>query len=423
MCRLIAVCGFYISLIFIQIFLLAPVFAGGLTLVQAEKVALAEDLSLLAKQKQSMALDEEAVFAAQLPDPTLFIAGANLPVDSWELDQEPMTQLKLGVRQSFPAGDTRALRKKKILAQSGQVEAQRRDEALRIRQQLRHHWLMLSGWTQRQSLLRQYRPIFEQLMKVTLSYYKVGKKNQQDYLRAKLLLGQLDDRLLHAERKINEERARLSRWLGDTAYGELELSWPGSWSIPKDVNLDLNHPKVVSRDYQVKQQSTAVDLAAERYKPNWGLEMSYGHREADDLRGDRLSDFFSAMVTVDLPLFTGNRQDRQLSSEKYRLEATRVSRADLVSEMNAQLAANMADVSQLKRSEQLYREQLLLLGEQQADATLQAYHSDSADFADVMQSSSLRLQLELEYQKTLQGYYQSLADIYYLLPGEDASYE
>ncbi|MEH6616838.1 MAG: TolC family protein [Porticoccus sp.] len=423
MYRLIAVFGFYLSINCIQVFLPSLAVADGMTLAQAESIVLAEDLSLVARKEQSLALKEDATFAAQLPDPQLFLAGANLPVDSWDLDQEPMTQLKFGVRQAFPAGDTRALRQQKITEQSWQVDAERKDAALRLRQQLRSHWLMLSGWSHSHQLLSHYRPVFEQLVDVTLSYYKVGKKHQQDYLRAKLLLGQLDNRLLNVERKMSEGRARLSRWLGEDAYGELVLSWPESWTVPSSNRLDLNHPRVVSSDHQVKQQSTAVDLAVERYKPNWGLEMSYGHREADDMRGDRLSDFFSAMVTVDLPLFTANRQDRQFSAEKHRLEATRISRADLLLEMNAMLATNMADIEQLNRSVQLYQEQLLLLGEQQAEAALQAYQSDAADFADVMQSTSLRLELELEYQKTLQGYYQSLADVYYLLPGEGRGYE
>lgn len=423
MYRLIVLLGFYISVSSIQMFFPAMASAGGMTLSQAEAVALAEDLSLLARSEQSLALREEAIFAAQLPDPTLFLAGANLPVDSWELDQEPMTQLKLGVRQTFPAGDTRSLRSKKITEQSWQIDAERQDAALRLRQQLRRHWLSLSGWSQQAQLLSHYRPVFEELVDVTLSYYKVGKKHQQDYLRAQLLLGQLDNRLINAERMINEERSMLSRWLGEDAYGELILSWPETWSAPGDDQLDLNHPRLVSSHYQVKQQSTAVDLAAERYKPNWGLEMSYGHREADDFGGDRLSDFFSAMVTVDLPLFTANRQDRQFSAEQHRLEASRVTRADLIVQMNTLLAANIADIKHLDRSVQFYRQQLLLLGDQQAEASLQAYQSDAADFSDVLQASSLRLELELDYQKTLQRYYQSLADVYYLLPGEDYSHE
>ncbi len=423
MYRLIVVLGFYISVSSIQMFFPAMVSAGGMTLSQAENIALAEDLSLLARREQSLALREEATFAAQLPDPTLFLAGANLPVDSWELDQEPMTQLKLGVRQTFPAGETRSLRSKKITEQSWQVDAERQDTSLRLRQQLRQHWLSLSGWSQQAQSLRHYRPVFEELVDVTLSYYKVGKKHQQDYLRAQLLLGQLDNRLINAERMMNEERSMLSKWLGEDAYGELILSWPETWSVPGGEQLDLNHPRLVSSHYQVEQQSTAVDLAAERYKPNWGLEMSYGHREADDFGGDRLSDFFSAMVTVDLPLFTANRQDRQFSAEKHRLEAARVTRADLIVQMNTLLAANLADIRHLDRSVQFYRQQLLLLGEQQAEASLQAYQSDVADFSDVLQASSLRLELELDYQKTLQRYYQSLADVYYLLPGEDYSHE
>ncbi len=399
-----------------------------LTLHQAEQIALAEDLGLQAQVEQSSALREESTFAAQLPDPQLILAGANLPVDTWDIDQEPMTQLKVGVRQQFPAGDTRTLRQQKVTAQSNQVDAERSDAALKLQQEVRQHWLNLAGWIHSRQLLSGYRPVFEQLVDVTLSFYKVGRKHQQDYLRAKLLLGQLDNRLLAADKQIAMERAWFSRWLGDAAYGELDSGWPENWVAPAAGPVATNHPRLLASDYRVRQQSAQLDLAGERYKPNWGVELSYARREADDMAGDRLPDFFSAAITVDLPLFTANRQDRQYRAEEHRLAALRVSRADLLAEMNASLASGLAQVRELQRSVALYQEQLLQLGAQQADAALQAYRSDAADFADVMQSSSVRLELELDYQQTLQRYYQSLAGVYYLLPdqspvSEDAHYE
>lgn len=390
--------------------------AQPLTLDRAEQIALERDLSLQAYSEQSLALQEEATFAAQLPDPQLILASANLPVDTWDIDQEPMTQLKVGVRQQFPAGDTRSLRREKMTAQSDQVTAERADAALRLRQQIRQHWLSLAGWNHSRQLLRDYRPVFEQLVEVTLSFYKSGRKHQQDYLRAKLLLGQLDNRLLAADKQIAEERAWLSRWLGDQAYSSLDSRWPEHWGAPTTGPVPTGHPRVQASDYRVQQQAAQLDLAGERYKPNWGVELSYARREADDMAGDRLPDFFSAAITVDLPLFTGNRQDRQYRAEKHRLEAMRVGRADLLAEMNASLAGGLAQLRELQRSLDLYREQLLALGEQQADAALQAYRSDAADFADVMQSTSVRLELELDYQQTQQRYYQSLAGVYYLLP-------
>lgn len=398
--------------------LLLPLVATAqpLTLETAEQIALQKDLSLQAYSEQSLALQEEATFAAQLPDPQLILASANMPVDTWDIDQEPMTQLKLGVRQQFPAGDTRALRQEKMFAQSDQVLAERADAALRLRQQIRQHWLNLAGWSHSRQLLQDYRPVFEQLVDVTLSLYSAGRKHQQDYLRAKLLLGQLDNRLLAADKQVAEERAWLSRWLGDRAYTELDSRWPTHWHAPTAGPVSTEHPRFQASEYRVRQQTAQLDLAGERYKPNWGVELSYARREADDMVGDRLPDFFSAAITVDLPLFTANRQDRQYRAEKHRLEALRVGRADLLGEMNTALVSGLTRVRELQRSLTLYREQLLSLGEQQAEAALQAYRSDAADFADVMQSTSVRLELELDYQQTQQRYYQSLAEVYYLVP-------
>ena len=40
--------------------------------------------------------------SGQLPDPKLKIGVMNLPLDSFERDQEAMTQLQLGLQQAFP---------------------------------------------------------------------------------------------------------------------------------------------------------------------------------------------------------------------------------------------------------------------------------------------------------------------------------
>ena len=47
------------------------------------------------------ALGESAVAEAELPDPQLRFGALNVPTDSFDLDQEPMTQVQIGLRQQF----------------------------------------------------------------------------------------------------------------------------------------------------------------------------------------------------------------------------------------------------------------------------------------------------------------------------------
>ena len=79
---------------------------------------LARDAAAASLEERSAALSETAVAEAQLPDPELRFGAVNLPVDSFALDNEPMTQLLVGLRQRFPQGDTLRLRREQARSMS-----------------------------------------------------------------------------------------------------------------------------------------------------------------------------------------------------------------------------------------------------------------------------------------------------------------
>ncbi|NNG12776.1 MAG: hypothetical protein HKM88_05950, partial [Halobacteria archaeon] len=79
---------------------------AALTLAEAEQLALSEDPAVAASRARSQALREDAVASGQLPDPKLKTGLFNLPLDTFDIDQEPTTQLRLGLQQTFPRGAT-----------------------------------------------------------------------------------------------------------------------------------------------------------------------------------------------------------------------------------------------------------------------------------------------------------------------------
>ena len=79
-----------------------------LTLAEAEKLALDQEPGYAAMLAQASALEDRAMAAGQLPDPTLRAALANYPISSGGFSTEGMTQAQLGLRQSFPSGKSRA---------------------------------------------------------------------------------------------------------------------------------------------------------------------------------------------------------------------------------------------------------------------------------------------------------------------------
>ncbi|OXD95818.1 hypothetical protein CA163_39970, partial [Vibrio parahaemolyticus] len=71
--------------------------------------------------------------------------------------------------------------------------------------------------------------------------------------------------------------------------------------------------------------------------PQFGVEVMYAYRQANNMKGEPASDLVSAYLTMDIPLFTGNRQDRNLAAAQYQVGAARSQKDTLLTQMNAKV--------------------------------------------------------------------------------------
>jgi outer membrane protein TolC len=380
-----------------------PVQAQGrapLTLMEAEDRALEQEPGQAVFRARAEALEEQAVAAGQLPDPTLSVGLANFPIESGGFTTEGMTQGQLGLRQSFPSGKTRAVstRQFQSLAAelSGNADARGRDVLMSVRSA----WFEVNYWEQAHSIVSESRPFFSDLATVTRSLYSVGKKNQQDVLRAELELSRLDDRLIDINRQRAQARAALSEWVGGESGRPVASRLP-AWEqvpAPEVLRAELqNHPALQAADARIDARRAGIDLANEKYKPGWALDLGYGYRDGSLPNGTPRSDFVSLSVTVDLPLFRKNRQDRGLAAALSERRAADESKEQLLRRLTSQLDAEYARWQDLSRRVDLYERLILTQAEEHANAALAAYQSQAGDFADVMRGFIDDLNTRLEH--------------------------
>jgi outer membrane protein TolC len=377
-----------------------------LTLAEAEDRALDGEPGHAAILARAHSLQEQSVAAGQLPDPKLRMALANYPLESGGFTTEGMTQAQLGIRQAFPPGKTRSVSTRQFqslaTAMTESADGRTRDVLTSVRKA----WLETYYWSQAYSITTESRPFFSDLATVTRSLYAVGRKNQQDVLRAELELSRLDDRIIDINRQRARARASFSEWVGAAASRPLAPNLPAWEQVPALEVLRtqlLIHPALKSADARIDARQAGVDLANERFKPGWALDLGYGYREGFLPNGDPRSDFISLAVTVDLPLFRKNRQDRKLAAALSERLAANESREELLRRLSSQLDAEYARWLDLGRRVELYGSLIINQTEDQARASLAAYQSDAGDFADVMrgyidelnaQLMHIRLQVE-----------------------------
>lgn len=371
-----------------------------LTLAEAEDIALLNEPGQAAMLAHAAALLEQSVAAGQLPDPKLKLGLANYPINGGNFTTEGMTQGKIGVRQAFPRGKSLSLSTARLRARAlGQSEG----AAARARDVLvatRVSWLEAYYWQRARQILIEARPLFNDLLTITRSMYSVGRKTQYDVLRAELELSRLEDRLIVADRSRATAQAALSQWLGNEAYRPAALKLPAWDKLPLleilQQNLD-SHPSLQAAAAAVVAQQAAVGLAREARKPGWALDLGYGYRDGYLPNGEPRSDFVSLSVTVDLPIFKKNRQDRKLAAALSERRAAISGKDRLAAQLKSKLDSEYARWTEQTRRLQLYEAEILRLTENQAEAAMLAYKSDAGDFADVMRGYIDNLNTRLDY--------------------------
>ncbi len=406
---------------------LAQESAQNLTLAETIRIAIKQDPWLIKDQYSQSALENQSVAVGTLPDPKISIGVANIAANSFDFNQEGMTQFKVGVSQMFPRGDTLSLKQKQFSQLGERHPFLREDRKANLTVMVSKLWLDAYRAQQSIVLIEKDRSLFEQLTDVAQASYSsaLGKTRQQDIVRAELELTRLEDRLTMLNQQQDVARKRLSEWLGNYFYNEysdtdglvtainldnfrvaselpnIKLIGSESFDLgvkdnPAKLLVSLkNHPAMLAIEKQIDATKTAVDIAKQKYKPEWGVNASYGLRDNDPF-GNNRSDLFSIGVTFDVPLFTENRQDKQVRSAISTRESMKTEKWMVFRKFIANIESLQEQLKRTNQRQKLYKEKLLPQMHDQAEASLTAYTNDDGDFSEVVRARIAELNAQID---------------------------
>jgi outer membrane protein TolC len=296
--------------------------AQALSIDEAIELAIVQDLQTRQLEQKTQALQQQAIAADTLPDPRLKLGLMNYPTDTFERSQEPMTQNIIGIQQMFPAGDTLAIKSAKTMAMADMTQAAAMDSRRKLVRDVRRAWLELYYWRKAGNIVRHNENLFTELVNITESQYAAGRQKQQDVIRAELELGMLQDRLTRVATMQAINQSALARLIGETnAQQALNDALPELPALAAGRDWLNHHPLITRENANVMAGEKDVLLAKQSYKLSWMLDVTYGQREGKNMDGSDRADFLSAMVMFDLPLFTGNRQDKKLAASRLDLNS------------------------------------------------------------------------------------------------------
>lgn len=365
-----------------------------LSLPAARRIALDRQPLLEAEAHQVDAARESAVAARQLPDPVLIGGVSNLTAtgdDIGTLTRQTDTQFTVGLSQAFPRAAKRRLRGERADAETLLAERRLLTDRLQLERDVGLAWLDV--WKAHEALTlarRSEREAQLQVDSLQLAYAS-GRRSQAELREARVALELLRDELARLEQDDWHARSQLSRWLGDAAYRPLPDGPP---PLPEPPPLGAlleglkTHPHLDITSAEIAVAAADVRLAQQAYQSDFSVELGYGHRPA-------FSDYVNLQVSVDLPVFTADRQDRGLAAKQSALLRAEALREDSYREHAADARLNHGDWTRLGSRLAHFDDSILPEADARIEAARLAWAAGSGSLSEVLAARRAALDARL----------------------------
>lgn len=365
-----------------------------LDLGEAAQLAVEHQPLLTGLDAQARAAREAAVSAAQLPDPRLFGGIRDLPVttqDAYSLSDDSDTQLVVGISQDFPRAAKRRLRGELRVREAERFDAERRATELSIRRDASLAWL--DCWREEAARKIAIDTLDAAQLQAQAAAIAVrsGSTAQSDYVLALLNVERLRDAVMAREQALDQARAALERWIGTDAARPLAMQEPEFPPAPTVTGVLERlgaHPELDVLQQRIDESKADIDVARASRLADWRVEFGYGYRR-------EYSDMVTLQVGMDLPLFAGNRQNRDVASAAAMGDAAAAQWDDGKRRLEARVVASNRNLERLARRLTAYNDTIVPQSEIAIGAAAAAWRSGAGTLDQVLDARRVRLEVLL----------------------------
>ena len=386
-----------------------------LDLKQLIEEALTSNPELTAHQEGLKVYGERPAQEGALEDPRLTIGVMSLPVDTFDFNQEDMTtkQVELMQRLPFPGklGLKKEMATKEYLAASQGVE----EKKLEIIKKVKTLYFDFYFVNKALEVTEKNRELLGTLTKITETKYSVGEGIQQDVLKAQVELSKVSEESITLKQQKETIKAELNSLLNRLPQSplpdppEIEIT-PASLSLEKLQEIALTKsPRLKRLAQMIEKNKVAYSLAKKDYYPDFDVAVSYGQRN-DSRLVDR-ADMVSATVSIPLPLWYKNKQDKKVEETHCSVNVAQAEHVAAKNEIFYRIKDLTAKEEKQKALLDLYRRGIIPQARQSLDSAIAGYRVNKVDFLTLLDNRMTLYNYEVFYHQTLADYEKNLAEL------------
>lgn len=385
----------------------------------AVQIALEANSRLLTLNAEAEAMAYAPSQIGALPDPMLSFNAMNLPTDTFDLDQEPMTQLQLMLSQKIPFPGKRQLRRE--IAEKMVGVAQKQTDEFRdvLTGKVREAWWRLFAADQSLQIVKINKSLLRDFVEIARAKYAVGKGLQQDVLLAELELSRLTSREAQLAGKRRRIQATLNGLLNRVPEHPITLpAAPPSEKLPiLDPVARLARFALERRDLiqaielKLEAADSRIELAEKDRWPDFQVGVGYADRQGSDpIRGSR-SDFLSIMLSINVPLYSKQKQGKALQQRIHDREYERYRLSDTIRIIETEIGVQSAEYMAAREQALLLKNEIIPQAEQTVSSMLAGYEANKVDFLNVVNGQIMLYNASIDYWNAMALAKQALAKL------------
>jgi outer membrane protein TolC len=402
-----------------------------LELIRAVEIATEDNPGLAQMQSRYLAMAEVPAQKGSLPDPQVSFNAMNLPVGSFDLSQEAMTQMQLGFAQTFPFPGKRKLRKEASEFEAAAARDDVDEARLQLVRGVKSGWWQVFYLDRSLEIVEANLKLLRQFVVIAQTKYNVGDGLQQDVLLAQLELSRLLSQQIEIRSKRRVQAAQLNALMGIAANKPVNLPAKMPSSLPAIASDDALYelaleyrPLLANQRNNLAAARSRLKLANRDYYPDFKVGLNYGFRSGDNPPniGGARDDLLSLMFSMSVPLYANTKQDRAVAQRSNELTMRHYSLQDAITSIQSAITDTSSEYTRAKEQFDLFRTGIVPQARLTVDSMLSGYKVSRVDFLNLVRAQITLFNYEIQYWKALTEANQALAQLAASV-GEENIYE
>ncbi|MEN8133565.1 MAG: TolC family protein [Pseudomonadota bacterium] len=389
---------------------------GLLSLEAAVEMALRDNPGLAEMDARARAMAAIPSQAGSLPDPSLSLNALNLPTDSFDLDQEAMTQLQVGISQALPFPGKLGLKQEAAGYDATAAEADVGETRLRLVRDVKTLWWTLFYLDRALEIVKQNQDLLSQFVAIAQTKFTVGEGLQQDVLLAQVEHSKMLDREIRLTGMRRVEQARLIALLNLSEQRIISLPGSTEQVLPQVLPqtslsplAETSRPLLASLRSGIEAARSRRDLAKRDYYPDFKVGAAYGFRQGNNPDGGSRADFASLRFSMSLPLYASSKQAKAVDQRNSELLRKTHALRDGWLRVREEIARAVADFQRSRDQAMLFKTGIIPQANQSVASMLAGYQVDKIDFLNLVSAQITLFNHQTRYWKSFSEAHQALA--------------